>query len=189
MQKFDDFKHQVNDLLHNEDKYERDQEDHEKEILDKEKEKMRSILRNEEKRANDLAAEMIELGKGDDFKIKEKAIKRKMKLIMNDIQKKIDIKRKNLANKLNRMKRLHFLDQKLAAKKLLEIKKNMGKKLANLNKKGNPNKCFMQNTQKQINDYCECNFKDALLNKECKDDTNIKNIRQIPPHKIRVDKY
>ena len=52
MQKFDDFKHQVNDLLHNEDKNERDQEDHEKEILDKEKEKMRSILRNEEKLAS-----------------------------------------------------------------------------------------------------------------------------------------
>ena len=167
LKKFDQFKLQVNDLLIKEDKYEQEQENLEKEKINKEKEDMNKLLRKEEKRAKELAEEMSELGRRDLYKAKEKAIKRKMKLMMRDIQKKIDIKRKNLANKLKRMKKLHILNQKLAAKKLLNIKKNMGKKLENMNKKGSPNKCFSRTTQ-QIKDYCECNYKDVLLNKECR---------------------
>jgi len=51
----------------------------------------------------------------------------------------------------------------------MNVKKNLGKKLSGMGKKGDPNKCFSVKSQKDINSYCECNYKDQLLQKECKD--------------------
>jgi hypothetical protein len=166
---FAQFKKQIQDLMDKEDNYEKNLEDQEKERISKEREKMNSLLKNEESKANDLVSQLEQLGKGDGFSAKERALKRKMKTMMYDIQKKINQKRTNLMNKLKRMKKLHAMEQRMAAKKLLDIKKNMGKKLANLSKKGNPNQCFSIRTPEAIQDYCSCNYKDSLLNKECND--------------------
>jgi len=69
------------------------------------------------------------------------------------------------------MRILHKIQQKQAAKKLLDIKKNMGHEIAKITKKGDPKKCFDPHIKTtEINDYCKCNFKDDLdLVTECKD--------------------
>jgi len=168
MEKFDQFKKQISDLLENEDKYEKKLENEERKKMDRERDTLKKLVNAEQKKSNDLVSQLQQLGKGDNFKAKERAIKRKMKLMMEDIKKKISQKRKNLKNKLKRMKKLHTLEKKKAAKKLLNIKKKMGKKLSNMNKKGDPNKCFKISNVKERSAYCQINFKDSFLNQECK---------------------
>lgn len=167
---FEEFQKQTRDLLNKEAAYEDNLENQEKIRLFNEKSQMSNLLKKEEQRANDLANELANMGNDNSFKMKERAIKRKIKTMMDDIQKKINDRRSNLISKLQRMRKIHTLDQKMAAKKLIEIKKNMGKKLTNLAKKGDPKQCFNpKKNQLERNQYCEGSFKDLDLQKECKD--------------------
>jgi hypothetical protein len=166
---FQEFQNQVRDLLNKEDSYEANLENQEKERILKEKMQMQDILSREETRARSLAQEMQMIRyTEDDYEIKEKAIKRKMKNMMEDIQKQINQKRSLLIDKLERMRRMHEIEQKIAAKRLIEIKRQVGSQILNINKKGSPDKCFTLRNPVEINEYCMLAYHDVELQNECK---------------------
>ena len=90
-----------------------------------------------------------------------------MKEMMDEVQSKISQKREKLINKLNRMRTIQELNEKKTAKQLLDVKREIGQKLTNLSKKGNPNQCFTKNPS-LISNYCTMNVKDLDMQIECK---------------------
>jgi hypothetical protein len=65
------------------------------------------------------------------------------------------------------MKTLKELEEKKAAMELLDMKREMGKKLTNIAKKGNVSQCFTKNLA-MIENYCTLNYKQFELQIECK---------------------
>jgi hypothetical protein len=167
MRQFEEFKNQIKALQDKEDNYENSLEKITLKKIQDEKDKMNKQIAKEQLKANQLIKDLQDSKQNNSFKAKERAMKNKMKSLLNQVKKQIADRRSKLLNKLNRAKKMHEVDQKIAAKKILDIKRNLGKKLANMSKKGNPNQCFVKNKQK-INDYCNCNFSDLIMKKECK---------------------
>jgi hypothetical protein len=166
---FQEFQNQVRDLLSKEDAYETNLENQEKERIQKEKLQMHDLVSREEARARNLAQEMSLLKNTEnDYEIKERSIKRRMKTMMEDIQKQINQKRSILIDKLERMRRMHEIEQKIAAKKLIEIKKQVGSEILNMNKRGSPERCFTMNNPFEISQYCNLAYHDVDLQNECK---------------------
>jgi hypothetical protein len=166
---FDDFKRQVRDLLEKEDTYESKLEQQEKERIEFEDKKMRESALKEQTMANKLLNDLQTLAHSDNsYKIKEMAIKREMKNLMNEVEQKISQKREKLINKLQRMRTLHELGEKKTAKELMDMKREMGKKLSILSKKGDPSQCFNNKNRMFIENYCTHSYTDFEMQVECK---------------------
>jgi hypothetical protein len=130
---------------------------------------MQDLVTREELRARSLAQEMHTLRNTEnDYEIKEKAIKRRMKNMMDDIQKQVNQKRSLLIDKLERMRRMHEIEQKISAKKLIDIKRQVGSEIISMNKRGSPEKCFSMKNPIEINQYCVLAYHDVDLQIECK---------------------
>jgi hypothetical protein len=165
---FEEFKRQTKDLLEKEDIYETKLEQEEKERIEWEQKKMRESVKNEQMMSNKIINDVQTIAYNDNsYAMKERAIKREMKNIMNDLQTKISLRREKLINKLQRMKTLNELSEKRSVKELIDMKREMGKKLSILAKKGNPNQCLSKNPA-IIENYCSVNFKDFDMQIECK---------------------
>ncbi len=168
--KFKDFKRQVNEVLDKEDSYENGLEEQEKIKECKEDKATKDLIKKQQDAANMLLNDLSNIHKTNhEYELREKAIKRQMKQMMDDVKKKIQEKRGKLVSKMQRMKTLHDLEQKKAAHQLLELKLDLGKKMGNLSKKGNPEVCFHINDLAGINSYCDMNYKPADMNMDCKD--------------------
>jgi len=168
-QQFQHFQKQVQDILTKEDQYESNLEMQEKNRLSHEKKHMREHAQKEEKRARNLLHDMQVLRTNQaDYEIKQKAMKRKMQHMMEDLQKQIGMKRSRLVEKLERMRRLHMIEQKIAAKKLIELKQQVGTDIANMDKRGSPEKCFTTKSIVDMNKYCNLMYRDVDLQNECK---------------------
>lgn len=166
---FQEFQNQVRDLLNKEDAYESNLENQERERITREKMQMQELVSREESRARGLAMEMQMLKTNEnDYEIKEKAIKRKMKNMMDDIQRQINQKRSLLIDRLERMRRMHEIEQKIAAKKLIDIKRQVGSEILSMNKRGSPDKCFSMRNPMEISQYCTLAYHDVDLQNECK---------------------
>lgn len=168
---FEEFKKQTRDLLEKEDIYETKLEQQEKERLDWEEKKMRENVLKEQMNAQKLLQDMQTIAISENtYTMKERAIKKEMKNLMSEVQTKISSKREKLINKLQRMKTIHEIGEKKAAKELIEVKKDLSKKLSNLSKKGNPNQCFANNNNPiNIETYCTQSYqKDYDIQIECK---------------------
>ena len=166
---FQEFQNQVRDVLSKEDTYEVNLENQEKQRIQREKMQMHDLVSREETRARNLAQEMQMLKNNDNnYEIKEKAIKRKMKNMMEDIQKQINQKRSLLVDKLERMRRMHEIEQKIAAKKLIEIKKQVGSQILSMDKRGTPERCFTMKNPLEVSQYCALAYNDIDLQNECR---------------------
>lgn len=129
---------------------------------------MKEEMLNEERVASKLLDDVQAIAGSDSaYKKKEMAIKREMKEMMNEVQEKINKKRQNLINKLERMRTLHKLEEKKNADRLLDMKRNLGKRFADFSKKGSPSLCFRRSPPAQA-EYCEANVKDIDMQLECK---------------------
>lgn len=165
---FEEFKRQTRDLLSKEDAYETKLENEERERIEWEEKKMKQTAIKEQEVANKLLNDLQTMAASDNsYHIKEMSIKKEMKNLMNEVQSKISQKREKLVNKLERMKTLHELNEKKTAKELMDMKREMGKKLSNLSKKGNPSQCFTKNLA-MINNYCVSAYLDLEMQVECK---------------------
>jgi hypothetical protein len=165
---FEEFKRQTRDLLAKEDAYETKLEHEEKERIDWEEKKMKQTAMKEQEIANKLLNDFQTMAVADNsYHVKEMAIKKEMKNLMNEVQSKISQKREKLVNRLQRMKTLHELNEKKTAKELMDMKRDMGKKLTTLSKKGNPSQCFTKNIA-MINNYCISTIQDLEMQVECK---------------------
>jgi len=169
---FEEFKRQTQDLLHKEDQYETKLEKQEQERMEFEQKRMQEDIKRETMSAQKLLADMKAMADADaEYKIKEISIKRDMKYMMNEIEDKLNEKRTNFVNKMQRMKNIHELSQKKAALELIDVKKSIGKQLSNLAAKGDPNQCFVKNPVLQ-NEYCTRKFPNSFdMQIECKKPT------------------
>jgi hypothetical protein len=166
---FQEFQNQVRDVLNKEEAYESNLENQEKQRIQNEKMQMQELVAREETRARSLAQEMHMLRNNEnDYEVKEKAIKRRMKNMMEDIQKQINQKRSLLIDRLERMRRMHEIEQKIAAKKLIDIKRQVGSEILNMNKRGSPDKCFTMRNPMEISQYCVLAYHEVDLQNECK---------------------
>ena len=171
--KMNDFKRQVNEILDKEDAYEKGLEEQEKIKECKEKKATDDLIRKQQEAARMLLDDMTNLNRQDnEYSLREKAIKRQMKSMMDDVKKKIADKRSGLVSKIQRMKTIHDLEQKKAAHRLLDMKKQFGKQIGDLSKKGNPNVCFNLMDQHSIDNYCDHTFKSGDFNLDCKSHKN-----------------
>lgn len=167
--KFKDFKRQVNEILDKEDSYESKLIEQEKTKECKEKKATEDLIKKQEDAARMLLDDLSSIHKADnEYSLREKAVQREMREMMAEVRRKIADKRNTLVGRLQRMKTLHELDQKRSAHKLLDLKKEFGKKLGNMAHKGNPEQCFNINDSKSIDCYCNNNFRPADLNSDCK---------------------
>ena len=166
---FEEFKRQTKDILGKEDIYETKLENQEKERIDYEQKKMQLDVTREADSAKKLLNDMKTMAETDaDYKIREISIKREMKNMMKEVEDKINEKRSNFVNKMQRMKTIHELTQKKAALELMDVKKSVGKQLINLAQKGDPNQCLVKNTIMQ-NEYCTRRYSESFdLQIECK---------------------
>ena len=95
-------------------------------------------------------------------------VKREMQNAMKELEDKLNAKRTNFVNKMQRLKTIHELSKKKAALQLLDAKRSIGKQLAGLAAKGDPNKCLVKNPVMQ-NNYCTQKFNDSFeMQLECK---------------------
>jgi hypothetical protein len=166
---FGEFKRQARDILAKEDSYELKLESQEQERLEFEKGRMQEEVKRQTETMQKLLSEMREMAESDaEYKIKEMTVKREMKTIMNEIQDKVNTKRTDFVNKMQRMKNIHELTQKKAALELMDVKRTIGKQITGLGVKGDPNQCFVKNPVMQ-NDYCTKKFANSFdMQIECK---------------------
>jgi hypothetical protein len=165
---FAEFKRQTKEVLEKEEIYEKKLEEQEKERLETEESQIQKSVKAQQMMAAQLITDMQNLATADSkYKIKEISIKREMKNMMEDIENTIMEKRQKLLNKIQRMRTLHELSQKKTGRQLIEMKREMGKKLNLISKKGNPSQCFVKD-QYSINNYCMMNFEDYDMQTECK---------------------
>lgn len=164
-----EFKRQAQDILAKEDLYEQNLESQEQERLDFEKKKMSEEVKKQTESMHKLLAEMRDMAETDaEYKIKDMAVKREMKKIMSEIQDKVNSKRTQFVNKMQRIKNIHELTQKKAALELIDVKRTIGKQITGLAAKGDPNQCFVRNLVMQ-NDYCTKKFSNNFdMQIECK---------------------
>lgn len=164
----EEFKRQARDLLEKEDIYETKLEQQEKERIEFESKKTKEASLKEQAAAAKLLNDLQTLANNDSsYAAKEMQVKREMKTMMADVQNKISQKREALINKLQRMKTLHELGEKKTAKELMDMKREMGKKLSSMAKKGNPSQCFTKNIP-MMNNYCTIHYQDLDMQVECK---------------------
>lgn len=165
---FEEFKRQTKELLEKEEIYEKKLEEQEKERIDSEQNQIQESLKAQQIMAAQLLSDIQTYANADSkYKIKEMSIKREMKNMMEEIESRITEKRQKLLNKIERMRTLHELNQKKAGRQLIEMKKEMGKKLVGISKKGNPSQCFVKD-QFSMNNYCMMNIEDFQMQIECK---------------------
>jgi len=173
--KLADFKRQAYAIVDKEDSYEKGLEEQEKIRECKEKKALEDLSKQQQNAAKLLLGELGDLNSGgvptqdQAIAMKERAVKREMKSIMADVNRKIADKRSKLVSKLQRMKTLHELNQKKLAHKLLEFKKAFGNRIHSLHRTGNPNQCFNLSPT-SIENYCDHTFKGPTLdmNFDCK---------------------
>jgi hypothetical protein len=165
---FEEFKRQSKELLEKEEFYEKRLEEQEKERIDTEQTQMKESVQKQQMMATQLLNDMQTLATADSsYKIKEQSIKREMKTMMEEVENRIMEKRQKLLNKIQRMRTLHDLNQKKAGRELIDMKREMGKKINLVSKKGNPSQCFVKDKY-SINNYCTMNFEEYQMQNECK---------------------
>lgn len=165
---FEEFKRQTRDLLAKEDIYESKLEQQERERVEWEQKKMKENVIKEQMIGNKIINDIQTIANSDStYAARDRAIKREMKTMMDEVQSKINEKREKLISKLERMKTLRELEERKTAKELLDMKREMGKKLSKITNKGNPSQCFTKNLV-MIENYCSLNFKDFDMQIECK---------------------
>ena len=165
----EEFRRQTKDIMRKEDAYEDKLEKQEAERMEYEQKKMSDEIKRQTDGANQLLSDMKSLSAADSsYQIKEMTVKREMQNAMKEVEDKLNSKRTNFVNKMNRMKTIHELSKKKAALQLLDSKRAIGKQLAGLGAKGDPNKCLVKNPVMQ-NDYCTKKYNDSFeMQLECK---------------------
>jgi hypothetical protein len=165
---FEEFKRQTRDLLSKEDEYEVKLEQQEKDRIEMETQMIQEAKKREEESARRLLNDIQTLAQNDaSYKMKEQSIKKEMKDMMDEVQGKISQKREKLVSKLNRMRTIKDLNEKKAAKELMDVKREIGQKMANMSKQGNISQCLTKNPA-LIEGYCTANIQSLEMQIECK---------------------
>jgi hypothetical protein len=165
----EEFRRQTKDLIRKEDAYEDKLEKQEQERMEYEQRVLNEEVKRQTNTANQLLFDMKSLAEEDNsYKIKEMNVKREMQNAMKEVEDKLNEKRINFVNKMQRLKSIHELTKKKAAIQLLDTKRNLGKQLVGLSAKGDPSKCLVKNPIMQ-NEYCTHKYSDNFeLQLECK---------------------
>jgi hypothetical protein len=165
----EEFRRQTKDIIRKEDAYEAKLEKQEQERMEFEKKKINEEMQKQTDMANQLLADMKNLAEADTaYQIKEMTVKREMQNAMKEVEDKLNEKRTNFVNKMQRLKTINDLAKKKAALQLLDSKRAIGKQIAGLGAKGDPSKCLVKNPVMQ-NEYCTRKFSDSFeMQLECK---------------------
>ncbi len=165
----EEFRRQTRDLIRKEDAYEDKLEKQEQERMEYEQKVMNEEIKRQTQTANQLLNDMRSLAEADNsYKIKEMNVKREMQNAIKEVEDKLNSKRINFINKMQRLKSIHELTKKKAALQLIDAKRNLGKQLVGLTAKGDPNRCLVKNPIMQ-NEYCSQKYSDNFeLQLECK---------------------
>ena len=167
---FEEFKNQAKILLDNEDSYEKKLEEQERERIEAEENMMKKSTYKEQIIANRLIDDIQNIAQTDtNYNIKEMSIKRDMRNMMADVENQITQKRQKLLERIQRMRTMHEITQRNSGKDLLNMKRDLGNRINQISKSGNPSQCFIKDSY-SINIYCTKNFQDFQLQLECKKD-------------------
>jgi hypothetical protein len=165
----EEFRRQTKDLIRKEEAYEDKLEKQEQERIEYEQKKMNEEIKRQTDAANQLLSDMRTLAEADSsYKIKELTVKREMQNAMKEVEDKLNSKRSNFVNKMERLRTIHELTKKKAALQLLDAKRNIGKQIAGIGAKGDPNRCLIKNPIMQ-NEYCTQKYANNFeMQLECK---------------------
>ena len=165
----EEFRRQTKDIIRKEESYEDKLEKQEQERMEFEQKMLNEEIKRQTDTANQLLADMKSMAEADSaYKIKEMTVKREMQNTMKELEDKLNARRVNFINEMQRMKTIHELSKKKAALQLLDTKRNIGKQIAGIGVKGDPANCLVKNPVMQ-NNYCTRKFSDSFeMQLECK---------------------
>lgn len=166
--KLEEFRKQAKEVLQKEENYEHMMVSQQKDMLSLEEKRNRENQLGEIASANKLISDIQAIAENDsNVKLKRALALKEMQQTMADVQNQIAEKRRTLLERMKNMKVLHEIKQRNDAKKLLDEKRAIGKKLSNLTKLGNPLQCFNKSDLGFISAYCRSNILDLEIQSEC----------------------
>jgi len=149
-------------------KYEERMEKEESMREEKEKEELKKQLLCEEKKKENLIKALILKSAGSQLKNKIE-MKKKLKMIHDDLKDKVMRNRKMLEEKLYRMKKIHERKISNVKNQINDIRFSLTESMIKAEKKGDMKQCKSDLSQNDIEGYCNSSFQnDFYLNIDCK---------------------
>lgn len=166
--KLEEFRKQAKEVLQKEENYEHMLVSQQQDMLSLEDKRSRQNQLGEIAAANKLISDIQAIAENDsNVKLKRALALKEMQQTMSDVQNQIAERRRKLLDRMKNMKVLHEIKQRNDAKKLLDEKRAIGKKLTSLTKLGNPIQCFNKSDLGFITAYCRANILDLEIQNEC----------------------